>query len=201
MNHKSGFNALSRTTAHRRAMSRNMVTSLFRYERITTTKAKALEVRKVAEKLITRSKVDTVHNRRQAARFVMDKAILTKLFNEIGPRMADRNGGYTRVLKLGFRQGDSADMAILELVDFKQKDDEVDNSKKSTEKAVTTKPAKKSASKSEPTKATTKSASKKTADKAKTTKTADTSETVKKTSEISATENTKSQADKTEADK
>ena len=119
MNHRSGFNPLSRTTAHRRAMSRNMVTSLFRFERITTTKSKALEVRKAAEKLITRGKVDSVHNRREAAKFISDEKILNKLFTEIGPRMKERNGGYTRVLKLGFRQGDAADIVILELVDYK----------------------------------------------------------------------------------
>ena len=119
MNTKTGFNRLSRTPAHRRAMSRNMVTSLFRYERITTTKAKAMEVRRAAEKLITRSKVDSVHNRRQAAKFIADEKILNKLFTEIGPRMKERNGGYTRVLKLGFRQGDAADVVILELVDYK----------------------------------------------------------------------------------
>ena len=118
MNHKVGFNPLSRTTAHRRAMTRNMVTSLLRFERITTTKAKALEVRRAAEKLITRSKVDSVHNRREAAKFIQDEKVLNKLFTEIGPRMKDRNGGYTRVLKLGFRQGDAADVAILELVDY-----------------------------------------------------------------------------------
>ncbi|WP_318663788.1 50S ribosomal protein L17 [Treponema sp.] len=118
MNHKVGFNPLSRTTAHRRAMTRNMVTSLLRFERITTTKAKALEVRRTAEKLITRSKVDSVHNRREAAKFIQDEKVLNKLFTEIGPRMKDRNGGYTRVLKLGFRQGDAADVAILELVDY-----------------------------------------------------------------------------------
>ena len=119
MNHRNGFNPLSRTTAHRRAMSRNMVTSLFRFECITTTKSKALEVRKAAEKLITRAKVDSVHNRREAAKFIADEKVLNKLFTEIGPRMKDRNGGYTRVLKLGFRQGDAADMVILELVDYK----------------------------------------------------------------------------------
>ena len=119
MNHRSGFNPLSRTTAHRRAMSRNMVTSLFRFERITTTKSKALEVRKAAEKLITRGKVDSVHNRREVAKFISDEKILNKLFTEIGPRMKERNGGYTRVLKLGFRQGDAADIVILELVDYK----------------------------------------------------------------------------------
>ena len=118
MNHKVGFNPLSRTTAHRRAMTRNMVTSLLRFERMTTTKAKALEVRRAAEKLITRSKVDSVHNRREAAKFIQDEKVLNKLFTEIGPRMKDRNGGYTRVLKLGFRQGDAADVVILELVDY-----------------------------------------------------------------------------------
>ena len=119
MNHMTGFNPLSRTTAHRRAMSRNMVTSLFRYERITTTEAKAKEVRKAAEKLITRAKVDSVHNRRIAAKFIADEKILNKLFREIGPRMKDRNGGYTRLMKLGFRQGDAADQVIFELVDYK----------------------------------------------------------------------------------
>ena len=119
MNHRNGFNPLSRTTAHRRAMSRNMVTSLFRFERITTTKSKALEVRKAAEKLITRAKVDSVHNRREAAKFIADEKVLNKLFTEIGPRMKDRNGGYTRVLKLGFRQGDAADIVMLELVNYK----------------------------------------------------------------------------------
>ena len=143
MNHKNGFNPLSRTTAHRRAMSRNMVTSLFRYERITTTKAKALEVRKAAEKLITRSKVDTVHNRRQAARYIQDETVLAKLFTDIGPRMKDRAGGYTRVVKLGFRQGDAADMVILELVDYKLDSGE-ETEKKETKKAKA--PAEKKAS-------------------------------------------------------
>ena len=119
MKHKNGFNPLSRNASHRRALHRNMVTSLFKYERITTTKAKALEVRRTAEKLITRAKVDTVHNRRQAARLVLDEKIVAKLFTDIGPRMKDRNGGYTRVLKLGQRQGDAAEMAVLELVDYK----------------------------------------------------------------------------------
>jgi large subunit ribosomal protein L17 len=95
-----------------------MVTSLFRYERITTTKSKALEVRKTAEKLITRSKVDTVHNRRQAATLIWDKLILAKLFKNIGPRMKERAGGYTRVLKVGQRLNDAADVVLLELVDY-----------------------------------------------------------------------------------
>ena len=140
MNHKIGFNPLSRTTAHRRAMTRNMVTSLFRFERITTTKAKALEVRKSAEKLITRSKVDSVHNRREAAKFIQDEKILNKLFTEIGPRMKDRNGGYTRVLKLGFRQGDAADVVILELVDYKLDSDATEKKAKSADQAKTAAP-------------------------------------------------------------
>ena len=138
MNHRNGFNPLSRTTAHRRAMSRNMVTSLLRYERITTTKAKALEVRKYAEKLITRAKVDSVHNRREVAKFISDEKILDKLFTNIGPRMQERNGGYTRVLKLGYRQGDAADVVILELVDYKlESDAEKGDSKKADKKEKT----------------------------------------------------------------
>ena len=135
MNHMTGFNPLSRTSAHRRAMSRNMVTSLFRYERVTTTKAKALEVRKAAEKLITRAKEDTVHNRRIAAKFIADEKILNKLFTEIGPRMKERNGGYTRVLKMGYRQGDAADVVILELVDYKLPEAEDASDSKSNKKA------------------------------------------------------------------
>ena len=119
MNHKMGFNPLSRTPAHRRAMSRNMVTSLFRFERITTTQSKAKEVCRSAEKLITRAKEDSVHNRREAAKFISDEKILNKLFTEIGPRMKERAGGYTRILKLGFRCGDAAEVVILELVDYK----------------------------------------------------------------------------------
>ena len=134
MNHRNGFNPLSRTTAHRRAMSRNMVTSLFRYERITTTKSKALEVRKSAEKLITRAKVDSVHNRREVAKFIQDEKILNKLFTEIAPRMKERNGGYTRVLKIGYRQGDAADVVILELVDYKL-DSEDKEEKKASKKS------------------------------------------------------------------
>ncbi len=148
MNHRKGFNPLSRTSSHRRAMSRNMVTSLFRYERITTTKAKALEVRKAAEKMITRGKVDTVHNRRQVARFISDPAILAKLFTDIGPRMKDRKGGYTRIMKLGFRQGDAADVVILELVDYKFDAEKESKAPAKTEKSA---PAKaKSTAKAEP---------------------------------------------------
>ena len=147
MRNKTGFNPLSRTAAHQRAMARNMVTSLFRFERITTTQAKAKEVRKAAEKLITRGKVDSVHNRRTAAKFIQDEKILNKLFTEIGPRMKDRNGGYTRILKLGFRQGDAADVVILELVDYKlpSSEDEAPAKAKKADKAEEKKPAAKKA--------------------------------------------------------
>lgn len=163
MNNKTGFNALSRTSAHRRAMSRNMVTSLFRFERITTTSAKAKEVRKAAEKLITRSKEDTVHNRRIAAKFIQDEKVLNKLFTELGPRMKDRNGGYTRIMKIGFRQGDAADMVILELVDYKlpTADDTAEKTKKTKSKKVA------SASSEAPAEKTKKAPAKKAAPKAK----------------------------------
>ena len=119
MKHRNGFNPLSRNASHLRAMHRNMVTSLFKFERVTTTQPKALEVRRTAEKLITRAKVDSVHNRREVAKMIQDEAVLAKLFTEIAPRMKERAGGYTRVLKLGFREGDAAEVAILELVDYK----------------------------------------------------------------------------------
>lgn len=150
MNNKTGFNPLSRTSAHRRAMLRNMVTSLFRFERITTTSAKAKEVRRKAEKLITRGKVDSVYNRRLVAKDVQDAKILNKLFTEIGPRMKDRNGGYTRILKIGFRQGDAADVVILELVDYKlptEGDNASKDSKKSAKTDVKTEAKKASAKK------------------------------------------------------
>lgn len=119
MKHKIGYNRLGRKTSHRKALHRNMVTSLFRYERIKTTKAKALEVRKTAEKMITRAKVDSLHNRRTVAKKIYDKGIIAKLFNDIGPRFTERPGGYTRILKLGKRSGDAADMVLLELVEKK----------------------------------------------------------------------------------
>ena len=137
MRHRVGFNRLDRKTSHRKAMKRNMVISLLRYERIETTKAKALEVRRDAEKMITRAKVDSVHNRRVVAKDVNDKEVLNKLFTEIGPMFADRKGGYTRILKIGQRKGDAADMVILELVE------------KTTDEKKETKKTKKKAKKSE----------------------------------------------------
>jgi large subunit ribosomal protein L17 len=105
--------------AHRKALHRNMVTSLFRYERIRTTKAKAQEVRRSAEKLITRAKLDTVHNRRIVSSRLFDEGVVAKLFTDIALRMKERAGGYTRIIKLGERQGDASEVVILELVDYK----------------------------------------------------------------------------------
>lgn len=134
MKHKRGFNPLERMAAHRKALHRNMVTSLFRYERIRTTKAKALEIRRSAEKLITRAKVDSVHNRRIVSSRLFDEGIVVKLFTDIAPRMKERAGGYTRILKLGIRAGDAAELVILELVDYKLKVE--DSSDKQDKKEV-----------------------------------------------------------------
>ena len=133
MRHRLGFNALSRKSSERKALKRNMVTSLFRYERVETTKAKALEVRKMAEKLITRAKNDSVHNRREVAKVVYDEAIVNKLFKEIAPMFAERQGGYTRILKTGNRLGDAAEMVILELVEKTKKEEKAE--KKDAKKA------------------------------------------------------------------
>ncbi|BDU62820.1 50S ribosomal protein L17 [Candidatus Borrelia fainii] len=117
MKTKVGFNRLDRKSSHRKALLRNMVISLFRHEKITSTKAKLSEVKRFAEKLITRAKIDSVHNRREVSKFIHDKYILNKLFTRISPIFKERKGGYTRVIKLGQRYGDAAEMAILELVD------------------------------------------------------------------------------------
>src|SRR5512133_3307066 len=117
MKHKIGFNKLNRVPAHRKALIRNMMTVLFKHERIVTTRAKAKEVQRFSEKEITRAKVDSVHNRRMVARKLWDEGILNKLFVDIAPRFKERNGGYTRILRLGERAHDAADMVVLELVD------------------------------------------------------------------------------------
>jgi large subunit ribosomal protein L17 len=138
MKHRRGFNPLGMMSAHRRAMRRNMITSLFKYERIKTTKPKALEIRRSAEKLITRAKVDSVHNRRIVSSRLFDEGIVAKLFTDIAPRMKERKGGYTRILKLGLREGDVAETVLLELVDFKlnTEDSEKKAEKKETEEAT-----------------------------------------------------------------
>jgi len=121
MNNKTGFNRLNRRAGHRRALIKNMVTSLFTYERITTTKSKALEVKRHAEKMVTRAKVDSVHNRREIAKTITQGDVLVKLFTVLGPRFKARAGGYTRMLKLGQRFGDAAEMVILEFVERSEK--------------------------------------------------------------------------------
>jgi len=117
MRHRKKGRALSRSPSHRKAMLRNMATSLLVHERIQTTEAKAKELRPVVEKLITLGGVDDVHSRRRARRMIEDRAALQKLFDDIGPRFRERPGGYTRILKLGSRKGDGADVAIIELTD------------------------------------------------------------------------------------
>lgn len=134
MKHRIGFNALSRNNAERKALKRNMVTSLFRYERIETTKAKAKEVQRLAEKMITRAKVDNVHNRRLTAAILYDEAVVNKLFTEIAPLYADVNGGYTRIIKTANRLGDAAEMAILELTKKTEKPEKKAKDKKKEEK-------------------------------------------------------------------
>ena len=134
MKHKIGFNALSRNNAERKALKRNMVTSLFRYERIETTKAKAKEVQRLAEKMITRAKVDNVHNRRLTSAILFDEAVVNKLFTEIAPLYADVNGGYTRIIKTANRLGDAAEMAILELTKKTEKPEKKAKDKKKEEK-------------------------------------------------------------------
>jgi len=117
MRHRKKGRQLSRTASHRRATLRNMATSLFRHERIETTTAKAKELRPFAERLITLARRGDLHARRLAATKIQDSEVLSKLFAEIGPRFAQRPGGYTRVLKLGNRKGDAAEMSLIELVD------------------------------------------------------------------------------------
>ncbi|MBN1835727.1 MAG: 50S ribosomal protein L17 [Spirochaetales bacterium] len=117
MRHRMGFNKLSRNVSHRQALYRSMATALFKYERIKTTKPKAKEIRRVAEKMISRARTDSVHNRRIIGKRIKDKAVLAKLFTDIGPRFESRPGGYTRILKLGPRYGDASEMVLLELVE------------------------------------------------------------------------------------
>ena len=117
MRHRHGLRKLNRTSSHRLAMLRNMSNSLIEHEVIKTTLPKAKELRSVAEPLITLGKTPTVANRRLAFNRLRDRAVVSKLFDELGPRFAKRPGGYLRILKYGFRQGDNAPMALVELVD------------------------------------------------------------------------------------
>ncbi len=117
MRHRKKIAKLGRKPEARKRMLRSLVTSLILEERIKTSQAKAKAARSAAEKIITKGRKDSVHARRQVARYVYGSKAVQKLFNELGPRYADRNGGYTRILKLGPRKGDAAEACILELVD------------------------------------------------------------------------------------
>ena len=117
MRHGHGLRKLNRTSSHRLAMLRNMMNSLLTHETIKTTVPKAKELRRVVEPMITLAKIATVANRRLAFNRLRDRDVVVKLFNELGPRFANRPGGYTSILKMGFRVGDNAPMALVELVD------------------------------------------------------------------------------------
>ena len=117
MRHGKKIAKLGRTASHRKAMLSNMMTSLFTNETITTTQIRAKELKRSAEKMITFAKRGDLHARRQVLRVIADKQVVAKLFDEIGPRYKSRNGGYTRVVKMGPRRGDGAFMSIIELVD------------------------------------------------------------------------------------
>jgi large subunit ribosomal protein L17 len=126
MRHQKSGRKLNRNSAHRKAMFRNMASSLFENEIIKTTVPKAKELRRVAEPLITLAKEDSVAHRRMAFDRLRNRGVVTKLFNELGPRYVDRPGGYLRILKCGFRPGDNAPMAYVELVDRPRADEAVD---------------------------------------------------------------------------
>ena len=117
MRHRLGLRKLNRTSSHRLAMLRNMIASLLRHEVIKTTLPKAKELRRVAEPILTLGKNPSLANRRLAFARLRDREMVTKLFDELGPRYATRNGGYSRILKFGFRKGDNAPMALIELLD------------------------------------------------------------------------------------
>ena len=120
MRHNKAINHLGRKSGHRKAMLANMATSLILHKRIETTVAKAKALRMYVEPLISKSKEDSTHSRRMVFSYLKNKYAVTELFRVIAPKVADRPGGYTRVLKTGFRQGDGADMALIELVDFNE---------------------------------------------------------------------------------
>lgn len=127
MRHRHSGRQLNRNSSHRKAMFRNMAVSLFRHELIRTTLPKAKELRRTAEPLITMAKLDSVAKRRLAFSRLRDAEVVNKLFTELGPRYKDRPGGYLRIMKTGFRPGDSAPMAIVELLDRPKVEDEGDD--------------------------------------------------------------------------
>lgn len=120
MRHGKKFNHLGRTAPHRKAMLSNMACSLIEHKRINTTVAKAKALRVYVEPLLTKAKEDTTHNRRTVFAYLQSKEAVTELFRTVAPKISERNGGYTRIIKTGFRVGDAADMALIELVDFNE---------------------------------------------------------------------------------
>lgn len=143
MRHNKKFNHLGRTATHRAAMLSNMACSLIKHKRITTTVAKAKALKKYVEPLITKSKNDTTNSRRVVFSYLQDKFAVTELFQEISVKVADRPGGYTRIIKTGFRQSDGADMCFIELVDYNE------NMAKTKKKATRTRRSKKAAAETE----------------------------------------------------
>ena len=141
MRHNKKFNHLGRTASHRHAMLANMACSLIKHKRITTTVAKAKALKKYVEPLITRSKDDTTNSRRVVFSYLQDKYAVTELFKEISVKVADRPGGYTRIIKTGHRLGDNAEMCFIELVDYNE-----NMAKTAAKKATRTRRSKKSAS-------------------------------------------------------
>lgn len=143
MRHNKKFNHLGRTATHRAAMLSNMACSLIKHKRITTTVAKAKALKKYVEPLITKSKNDTTNSRRVVFSYLQDKFAVTELFQEISVKVADRPGGYTRIIKTGFRQSDGADMCFIELVDYDE------NMAKTKKKATRTRRSKKATAETE----------------------------------------------------
>ena len=143
MRHNKKFNHLGRTATHRAAMLSNIACSLIKHKRITTTVAKAKALKKYVEPLITKSKNDTTNSRRVVFSYLQDKFAVTELFQEISVKVADRPGGYTRIIKTGFRQSDGADMCFIELVDYDE------NMAKTKKKATRTRRSKKAAAETE----------------------------------------------------
>lgn len=139
MRHRISIKKLSKTPAHRKVMIKNMLIALYRHEKINTTFAKSKVLKQYAERLITRSKIDSVHNRRVVAKWIHDKKILNKLFTEIGPRFSGRPGGYTRTVKLGPRYGDATEMVIISLVENNDEKSLSNSKKKNTSNKKITK--------------------------------------------------------------
>lgn len=135
MRHNKKFNHLGRTASHRRAMLANMAISLIMHKRITTTLAKAKELKKYVEPLITRTKDDSTNSRRVVFSYLQNKEALKELFGVVAPKVADRPGGYTRIIKLGTRQGDAAPICFIELVDFDENMAKTDVKKKATRRS------------------------------------------------------------------